>query len=319
MRVQIHLRAEKLKNQAARVGCGGKLLRGKRSSPYCKVVCLSSSSIRDNNDVIVGGINSTEVQYSNLDPHFSTSIIVNHDESSRGWTHLRVTIYDCRKSRICDDNDHNNDNDNGDDPRDSDTDPMMGEVDIEIGDIFRSKGQEKEIKMNEGRGTIFVHATKSMQGQSPAGMLECQIRGLDIKNIESGLLGLGAIDPYYIISKKHHDFKTGLSRWYVIYKSEHVHNIINPYWKPFRMDLERFCNNDLNKELKIAIYDQEDFGSDRWLGEVETNLVEMQLCVAKRGNADREAALRVFSVEEDGKEDLRALLVILQADVSCLT
>jgi len=81
------------------------------------------------------------------------------------------------------------------------------------------------------------------------------------------------------------------------------------------LDLERFCNNDLNKEIKIAIYDQEDYGSDRWLGEVETTLAEMLESVAKRGNADRESALRAVAVEDDGKDDLRALLVILRADV----
>ena len=38
--------------------------------------------------------------------------------------------------------------------------------------------------------------------------------------------------------------------------------------------------------------------------------------VAKCGNADRDSALRVEAVEADDKVDLRALLVILKANVA---
>jgi hypothetical protein len=342
MRVQIHIRAEKLKNIAR-----GQW-RGKRSSPYCKVVSLSTtenttnSNSNNNQTTFIG---QTEVLHSNLNPQFATSFIVDHDET-QGWTHLRISMYDCRQSirnrgsneqqsssslnllrgtglpPLHIQNHHRGGDDGGINNVNSycsDTDPKMGEVDIEIGNILQQQsnnnGQETEIKLQQqGSGSIFIHVAKSIQGQT-AGILDCQIRGLDIKNIESGLLGLGAVDPYYVISKKYNDVTSGSSRWYVVYRSEHIHNIINPYWKGFKLDLERFCNNDLNKEIKIAIYDQEDYGSDRWLGEVETTLAEMLESVAKRGNADRESALRAVAVEDDGKDDLRALLVILRADV----
>lgn len=299
---------------------------------------------------------------------------MNHDESV-GWTQLRITIRDCRKSSSISRNKKKNDNDNeeesqrtavghrqyyyhrplhhlataavdgvgaglttildygnhhnynnnhndDEDLRNDATDPKMGQVDIEIGEILTCQGQEKEIDLIEG-GKLFVHITTSTQGSSSSssdsgggGVFHCQIRGLDCMNIESGLLGLGAVDPYYIISKKYNDVQSGITRWYVVYQSEYIHDIINPYWKPFTLDLERFCNNDWTKPLKIAIYDHEMYGTDRWLGEVDTSVEELISSVAKCGNADRENALRVVAVdEEDGKEDLRALLVILKADV----
>jgi hypothetical protein len=353
MRVQIHLRAEKLKNIAR-----GKW-RGKRSSPYCRVV-----SHKNNGSGGGGGggelVGTTEVQQEELNPNFATSIIVNHDESV-GWTQLRITIRDCRRSSartktndneeesqrtavghrqyyhrplhhlataavdgvgaglttILDyGNNHNyNDNNDDEDLRNDATDPKMGQVDIEIGEILTCQGQEKEIDLIEG-GKLFVHITTSIQGTSNSGVFHCQIRGLDCINFESGLLGLGAVDPYYIIRKKYNDIQSGITRWYVVYQSEYIHDIINPYWKPFTLDLERLCNNDWKKPLKIAIYDHEMNGTDRWLGEVDTSVEELISSVAKCGNADRQNALRVVAVdEEDGKEDLRALLVILKADV----
>jgi len=335
MRVQIHLRAEKLTNLAH-----GKW-RGKRSSPYCKVVSVSQQSNNENTAVVIG---QTEVCHGNTSPQFSRSLILEHDEEE-AWTHLRITIRDCRRitsekkgqqysrgGKNDDDYDglsqrvarrpflglsglnlnrnyHNEDSDY----YCSDGDPKMGEVEVEIGAILRSEGQEKQIKLREG-GTLFVHITQSVQGND-SGVLDCHIRGLDIKNIESGMLGLGAVDPYFVISKKENDTQKGTSRYYDVYRSEHIHDIINPYWKPFQIDLERLCNNDRNKQLKITIYDFEQRGKDRWLGEVFTSVAEMMQRVAKSGNADRESALRVEAVEDDDKVDLRALLVILKANI----
>ncbi len=143
-------------------------------------------------------------------------------------------------------------------------------------------------------------------------MFICHIRGLDIKNIESGLLGLGAIDPYFELSKKFVDPDHGITRWHVVYRSEHIPNSINPYWSPFEIDIERLCNGDCQgKELKIAVWDYENWGEDRWLAEVEVSVAELRKSVTKGGNASRENALRV----EDENEEVMGLLVVLKADI----
>ena len=337
MKVQIHLRAEKLTNLAR-----GKW-HGKRSNPYAKVVSISHrQSFNENNntaDVIIG---QTEVCHGTTSPQFTRSLILEHDEEE-AWTHLRITIRDCRRLSSSRKGQQrsgtNEEEDDGlsqriarkpfglnlyntnyhhsqdsDDFYCSDADPKMGEVEVEIGAILRSDGQEKQIELSEG-GTLFVHIMQSVQGND-SGVMDCHIRGLDVKNIESGLLGLGAVDPYFVISKKENDTQTGISRYYNVYKSEPIHDIINPYWKPFRIDMERLCNNDKNKQLKITIYDYEKRGQDRWLGEVNTSVAEMIQRVAKCGNADRDSALRVEAIEDDDKVDLRALLVILKANVA---
>jgi len=332
MRVQIHLRAEKLTNLAR-----GKYL-GRRSSPYCTIVSKST----ENTNIILG---RTEVIHANTSPHFTKSIIIEYDEEV-AWTHLKITIRDCRALRSiigrggqrriksCREDgeeeqqrvarkpffglggiNNNTDDHNDDSNYCSDNDPIMGEVDVEVGELLKSdNGKEQTFELSTG-GTLFVFITESVQG-TDRGVLDCQIRGLDVKNIESGLLGLGAVDPYFVISKKENDTKKGTTCYYDVYRSEHIHDIINPFWKPFRIDLERLCNNDVHKQLKITVWDQQDRGEDRWLGEKDTTVAEMMRCVAKRGNADRESALRVEARSEKGdKIDLRALLVILKADV----
>jgi len=189
------------------------------------------------------------------------------------------------------------------------SDSKMGEVDVEVGAILRLEGQEKKLALNEG-GSIFVHITESITGQDD-GIFSCHIRGLDIKNIERGFFGLGAIDPYFELKKKYVDANHGITRWHTVYRSEHIPDTINPYWNPFHIDLERLCHNNLGKELKLSVWDKECKGGDRWLGAVEVSVEEFQTSVTRGGNANRELALRV----ENEEQEIMGLLVVLKAEI----
>jgi hypothetical protein len=53
---------------------------------------------------------------------------------------------------------------------------------------------------------------ESVKGDD-VGRFAFQLRGLDIKNVEAGFLGLGRTDPFYEIAKKNADHAAGLVRW----------------------------------------------------------------------------------------------------------
>lgn len=78
--------------------------------------------------------------------------------------------------------------------------------------------------------------------------------------------------------------------------------------------MERLCHCNLGKELKLAVWDQQDRGDDRWLAEVEVSVGELQKCVTRGGNANRENALRV----ENEEHEVMGLLVVLKAEVILL-
>ena len=87
-------------------------------------------------------------------------------------------------------------------------------------------------------GSIYVHITQSIEGtqftsnntnEIQTGQFNCHLRGLDLENIEKGILGLGAIDPYFELSKKYTDHDNGITRWVPVYRSEHRPNIIVSY------------------------------------------------------------------------------------------
>ena len=164
--------------------------------------------------------------------------------------------------------------------------------------------------------SLFVHITPSIRNSTKStlanGLFTAQFRGLDFKNIESGILGLGAIDPYFELSKRYHDPSTGNIRWQLVYRSEYIHNIINPYWDAFQLDLEKLCHGELRRELKITVYDYEKKSAHRKLGEAEVTVEELMESVTRRGNASREHSLRIL----DKKGYVVGLIVVLKADVS---
>lgn len=45
------------------------------------------------------------------------------------------------------------------------------------------------------------------------GSINLEMRGLDIKNLEPGIFGLGRSDPFFEIAKKNVDDTTGVARW----------------------------------------------------------------------------------------------------------
>lgn len=62
---------------------------------------------------------------------------------------------------------------------------------------------------------IVVSMEDSVKGQA-AGYVTLQFRGLDMKNIEAGIMGLGRSDPFFEIARKNSDHAAGVVRWCVI-------------------------------------------------------------------------------------------------------
>lgn len=316
-RVQVHLRAEKLDNLAS-----GRW-RGRKSNPYAAV-----SQGEGSGSASAGGtvqLGETEVIRNNLNPNWTKIFLLDHDES-QSWTPLRITVYDSRSGGPDDD---------GEQPNgkaaqmgnivtrslslhSSNDDQMMGEANVEVGEILGMEGQELTLELEHG-GRIYVHITESTPlqarstggGERATGTLRCHIRGLDLKNVEMGLLGLGAIDPYFELSKKYADPASGITQWICVYRSEHILNIINPYWRAFEVELEKLCHGDLRGELKIDVWDSEGRKQDRWLGECNATAEQLMESVTKGGNASREGALKITG--EKGEEI--GLIVVLKADI----
>jgi hypothetical protein len=59
---------------------------------------------------------------------------------------------------------------------------------------------------------IRASMEQSQQGDD-FGIATLRLRGLDLKNVEPGLLGLGRSDPFFEVARKNADHAAGLVRW----------------------------------------------------------------------------------------------------------
>lgn len=139
---------------------------------------------------------------------------------------------------------------------------------------------------------LNCHVEKSQLGPA-SGNLRFQMRGLDIKNIEPGLFGLGRSDPFFEISKTDFDYSISYVKWNVVYRSEFIKDHLNPLWKPTYLDIEKLCYGDLDRELKITVLDHGNNGKHDVIGEYLTTVAALQDLVSYKGNADREKAVKI--------------------------
>lgn len=188
--------------------------------------------------------------------------------------------------------------------------------------------------------SIFASVEESVQGDAQ-GSADIHLRGLDIKNIEPGLLGLGRSDPFFEIRKKSADHASGVVRWSPVYRSEHIFNHLNPYWKPFSIGLEevrmirgwqmrlrpfgtdcdersfscfalQLCHCDLDWPIRVTVMDWERNGKHRPIGQIETTPRGLQERLAVRGNADR---VNAFDIVHDDQITSMGLICVLKVEL----
>uniref|UniRef100_A0A7S4JID1 C2 domain-containing protein n=1 Tax=Odontella aurita TaxID=265563 RepID=A0A7S4JID1_9STRA len=212
-RLQLYLRAEKLKNVAG-------LFHG-TSDPYCVVTVTGGA--HDGTE-----IGRTSTVKNTLNPEWTDVFTIDFHRPGL-FTEISVEVFDEIKKK---------------------DDKFMGSAKFVISDVIDTKGNEKGEEVENG-GMIFLHVVESIRGDS-SGWFNFQIRALDIKNIESGLLGIGATDPFFEISRKYADHSTGVSRWYTVYRSKPIMDNHNPVWDEDSIGMEELCHCDPKWPLKVG-------------------------------------------------------------------
>lgn len=234
-------------------------------------------------------IGRTERLDGTVDPDFVRILFFDVDPAT--ITHVKISLYD----------DYGPSNDR----------LLIGAVVIEPTEVFQSQGHTQVLSLESGKATISVSVNESNPRQR--GTLKMHLRGLDIRNVEPGLLGLGRSDPFFEISKKDADHSSGQVRWNVVYRSEHKPDHLNPLWKEFDIDLEALCNGDLNYPMRIEVHDHNKSGRHTKIGACETTVANMIENIAVKGNADRDKAFELY--REGDPEDAHGQICVLKAEI----
>jgi len=166
---------------------------------------------------------------------------------------------------------------------------------------------ETEMHLKGGRMKIFAEV---LTGEARGNTALLHFRGLKLRNIEKVGLLKGLIDPYFEVWKL--QAKRPEKQWCLAYRSEKVDNHINPFWQPFRIDMNSLCGGDSTRPIRILVYDWESGGKHRLIGEVTTLLEDLiGKCRKAKGNGDLQSSLKLISKEYP--ESTMGALVVLKA------
>ena len=57
-----------------------------------------------------------------------------------------------------------------------------------------------------------------------------------------------------------------------VWSSETVKSSLNPTWKPLKIPLQRVSNGDLDRPIRLDVWDWESNGSHKLIGQVQTSV-----------------------------------------------
>ncbi|XP_051785230.1 copine-3 isoform X2 [Erpetoichthys calabaricus] len=145
-------------------------------------------------------------------------------------------------------------------------DDFLGEFECTLGQIVSSKKITRPLllknKKPAGKGTIMISAEEVKDNRVVK--FEMEARNLDKKDF------FGKSDPYLEFYKQ---TETG---WQLAHRTEVIKNNLNPVWKPFKINFQSLCGDDMEKPIKVECYDYDNDGSHDFIGTFETKMKELQ-------------------------------------------
>ncbi|XP_060692551.1 copine-1-like isoform X2 [Hemiscyllium ocellatum] len=137
-------------------------------------------------------------------------------------------------------------------------DDYLGGVECTLGQIVSSKSFTRPLQLKKGKlagkGNITVVAEEIRDKRSA--VLQLEARNLENKDF------MGKSDPFLELYRQGDGDK-----WQLAYRSEVIKNNLNPNWKPFSVSLQSLCNGDMQKPIKVAIYDKDESTGSDLIGE----------------------------------------------------
>jgi Copine/C2 domain len=142
---------------------------------------------------------------------------------------------------------------------------VMGTALFEVGQILGARGNVGSKSLQSG-GAIYVHMERC-SSESDVGKIMLQLRGVKLHNTQS--LGRTS-SPFYELYRKV-DRPTGAT-WISVYRSGAMRGDLNPLWSGINLDLEATSNGDLDRAMKVIVWDHRKTGKHKQMGEFETTM-----------------------------------------------
>jgi len=140
---------------------------------------------------------------------------------------------------------------------------VMGTALFEVGQVLGARGNVGSKSLQTG-GALYVHIERC---SGETGRLRFLLRGFKLQNIQT--LGRTS-SPFYELYRKV-ERPTGAT-WISVYRSNVCRSDLSPLWQEANLDLEAVCNGDLDRAIKVIVWDHRKTGKHKHMGEFETTM-----------------------------------------------
>uniref|UniRef100_A0A5S6R351 Copine-3 n=1 Tax=Trichuris muris TaxID=70415 RepID=A0A5S6R351_TRIMR len=200
----------------------------------------------------------TEVIRNSVNPDFVRKFIVDYEFEAR--QPLKFEVYDVDSASMkLDDHD------------------FLGRLECTLAELVSEPRFESVLLDGPGRvpSTIVIVAEEQMESKEEVSF-NIRAENLDNKRF------LCKSNPQLAIYRINED-----SSWTVVYRTEVVSRCLNPVWRPFSIGSSLLCCSDQYRSLRFRCVDWHGSGSEKLIGEFETNLVDL-IAASENGTANFE-------------------------------
>lgn len=143
---------------------------------------------------------------------------------------------------------------------------VMGTALFEVGQILGARGNVVSKSLQSG-GAVYAHIERCSTQDGSSGSMNFQLQAMNLSNVQ----GFGRTSsPFYELYRKV-DRPTGAT-WISIYRSNVIRSDLNPIWTEVTLDMEATCNGDLDRAMKVIVWDHRKTGKHKLIGEFETSM-----------------------------------------------
>lgn len=185
-------------------------------------------------------VGRTEVAKDTINPAFSTCFELEYTFDRTQSMALCVYDEDCSEGKMGDD--------------------YLGAVTFTAGEVMGCRGcaVSKGLVGGNKNGGVVVIRGEEVQATDDRKHLEFILHGSGLKN-KDGVFGKS--DPYLIFKRKV-DNCDEEDPWTQVWKSEIIQDNLNPRWAQRSVELQKLCNCELERPLRIEIWD---YDMVRWV------------------------------------------------------
>lgn len=109
------------------------------------------------------------------------------------------------------------------------------------------------------------------------------------------------LDPFYEIATPVQALD-GSTIWQRVYRSEHVADNLNPVWKTAEIEVDLLCHCELDRPLKVSIFDWEASGKHNPMGHFLTSVNGLLEAKARKEGDKWDTSKSFTTIGEDGKD-----------------